>query len=141
MVAGAAPTLRTSQTILVVEDNPNLLEVLGMLLDYERFCVAGAADGRRALEWLAGRRPALVILDWLLPGVAGAEVLAAIRGRYGAEVPVLVLSAVADGGQVLEAGADAFLRKPYVVEELVGAIHRLLEACAASAGGTRAPAP
>jgi DNA-binding response OmpR family regulator len=60
--------------------------------------------------------------------VSGPQVLAAVRERYGAGVPVLVLSAVADDGRVLEAGADAFLRKPYVVEELVEAIRRLLGA-------------
>jgi DNA-binding response OmpR family regulator len=117
-----------SQTILVVEDDPALLEVLGMLLDYERFRCVPAADGRQALDWLAEGRPALVVLDWLLPKVSGGQVLAAVRERYGQEVPVLVLSAVADAEQAREAGADAYLRKPYAVEELVGTIRQLLGA-------------
>ncbi len=124
----AAPLGSNAPTIVVVEDNLALLEVLGMLLGYERLSCVPASDGRQALGWLARRRPALVILDWLLPEVGGAEVLAAVRMRYGREVPVLVLSAVADGGRVLGAGADAYLRKPYAVEELVGAVRRLLAA-------------
>jgi len=126
MAAGPDASQSAARTILVVEDNPDLLEVLGMLLEYERFHCAWAADGRQALEWLAERRPALVILDWVLPRVGGAQVLAAIRERYGAGVPVLVLSAVADAEQAAQAGADAYLRKPYAVEELVAAIRRLL---------------
>ncbi len=122
---GATPSI--IRTILAVEDDRALLEVLGMLLDYERFRCIPAADGRQALALLAQERPALVLLDWVLPGVGGPAVLAAIRERYGAEVPVLVLSALASAEEALAAGADAYLRKPYAVEELVGAIRRLFE--------------
>ena len=114
------------QPILVVEDNPALLEVLGMLLNYEHFRVALTADGQEALDWLARRRPALVILDWILPKAGGHLVLAATRARYGAQVPVLVVSVVADAEDARRAGADAYLCKPYAVEQLVGVIHRLL---------------
>jgi len=118
----------TRQSILVVEDNPQLLEVLGILLDFERYRVTLKADGQEALNWLARRCPALVILDWRLPKVSGARVLAAIRERYGAQVPILVLSAVADSAEAREARADAYLRKPYAIEELVATIRRLLAA-------------
>jgi DNA-binding response OmpR family regulator len=114
------------QTILVVEDNPNLLEVLGMLLDYEQYRCVLTADGQGALDWLARQRPALVILDWLLPGVGGGAVLDATRARYGADVPIVVLSAMADTTDVRQAGADAYLRKPYAIPELVATIQRLL---------------
>jgi DNA-binding response OmpR family regulator len=114
------------RTILVVEDNPNLLAVLGILLDYEQYCCVLTADGQEALAWLAHRRPALVILDWLLPGVDGGTVLEATRARYGTTVPILVLSAVADASEVRQAGADAYLRKPYAIPDLVHIIHRLL---------------
>jgi len=127
--AGTAGVSRaTKRTILVVEDNPRLLEVLGMLLDYEQYACVLAADGQAALDWLARRRPALVILDWLLPGMAGGKVLEATRKRYGAAVPVLVLSAVADSQEARQAGADAYLRKPYAIDQLVGTIQRLLAA-------------
>jgi len=114
--------------ILVVEDNLALLEVLGILLDFEQYHFALTADGQEALEWLAPQRPALVILDWILPKAGGYLVLSATRARYGAHVPVLVLSAGANVEEALTAGADAYLHKPYLMEELVDTIHRLLAA-------------
>ncbi len=116
------------RTILVVEDNPNLLQVLGILLNYEQYRCVLTADGQEALDWLALGRPSLVVLDWLLPGVDGAAVLNAVRARYGAAVPILVLSAVADSEAARQAGANAYLRKPYTVPELVDIIQRLLAA-------------
>ncbi len=116
------------QPILVVEDNPDLLEVLGMLLDFEQYHVALTADGQEAIDWLTHERPALMILDWRLPKVGGDRVIAETRERYGRQVPILVLSAVADSEEALQAGADAYLRKPYVIEQLVDAIARLLAA-------------
>jgi two-component system phosphate regulon response regulator PhoB len=124
--AGADSAVR--RTILVVEDNSNLLAVLGILLDYEQYRCVLTADGQEALAWLAHRRPALVILDWLLPGINGGTVLEATRARYGTTVPILVLSAVADTSEVRLAGADAYLRKPYTIPDLVSTIQRLLAA-------------
>ncbi len=112
--------------VLIVEDDHRLMMVLGMLLEFEHFRFAEAKDGQEALDWLASHRPALVILDWLLPKVAGARVLEAVRSRYGTTVRVLVLSAVAE--EVRDTGADAYVRKPYVVEELVEVIRKLLPA-------------
>ncbi len=122
----ATPIAR--QSIWVVEDNPDLLEVLGMLLDFERYRVTLKADGQEALDWLSRQCPALLILDWRLPKVGGDRVLAVTRERYGAQVPILVLSAVADSEEARQAGADAYMRKPYDVEELVATIQRLLAA-------------
>jgi two-component system phosphate regulon response regulator PhoB len=112
--------------ILVVEDNPEQLEMLGILLHNEHYVVGLTADGRQALDWLARRRPALVILDWYLSEMSGSLVAVAIRERYGTQVPILVLSAFAVGTEAMEAGADAFLNKPYHIAELVGTIRRLL---------------
>jgi CheY-like chemotaxis protein len=120
--------LTDRQLILVVEDNPDLLEVLGMLLDFEQYQVALTADGQEALDWLAHQRPALMILDWRLPTVGGGTVLAKTRAQYGATVPVLVLSAVADSEEARQAGADAYIRKPYAIEQLVDTIHRIIAA-------------
>ncbi|HVA91226.1 MAG TPA: response regulator [Chloroflexota bacterium] len=116
----------SSPLILIVEDDQRLMMVLGMLLEFEQFRFAEATDGQAALDWLASNRPALVILDWLLPKLGGAQVLAAVRDSYGTKVPVLVLSAVAE--EVRGTGADAYMRKPYIIEELVGVIRQLLAA-------------
>ena len=120
----AAP--RSRRPILVVEDDRHLMMVLGMLLEFERFRFVQVADGQEALDWLAVHRPALIILDWRLPRIGGDQVLASVRARYGAQVRVLVLSAVADAEEARAAGADAYLRKPYAVEELVEVIRQLL---------------
>jgi DNA-binding response OmpR family regulator len=127
MAAGSVAAPDEWRTVLVVEDDLPLLEVLGMLLEFEHFRCIPAADGLQALELLEDQRPALVILDWLIPKMSGPEVLAAIRERYGAKVPVLVLSAIADAEEARQAGADDYLRKPYAIEELVAAIRRLLQ--------------
>jgi CheY-like chemotaxis protein len=63
--------LTDRQLILVVDDNSDWLEVLGLLLDFERYQVALVADGQEALEWPALQRPALMILDWRRPTVGG----------------------------------------------------------------------
>lgn len=128
MVRERSATMRKRGTILVVEDDRSLLMVLGMLLDFERIRFVQAQDGQQAIEWLAEHRPSLVILDWRLPKIGGAQVITAIRERYRGRVPVLVLSAVADADEVRGAGADLYMRKPYAVEELVGAIEQLLAA-------------
>jgi DNA-binding response OmpR family regulator len=124
----AAQNALPSQPILVVEDDHSQLQMLGILLDYEHYAAALTENGQEALDWLAGHRPALVILDWYLPKVGGYVVARAIHERYGTQVPILVLSALADTTKVQAAGADAFLRKPYPIAELVGTIHRLLAA-------------
>ncbi len=122
----AARDAIAEQCILLVEDDPEVLEVLGLLLHFEHYRVAFTADGQEALDWLARRRPALMIVDWLLPTIGGAGVVAAVRARYGATVPILVLSAVANPEAARRAGADAYLRKPCLTEQLVGTIHQLL---------------
>jgi DNA-binding response OmpR family regulator len=112
--------------ILVVEDQPELLELLGILLDFEQYRVALMTDGQEAVDWLAHDRPALVILEWLLPKVGGDRVIAGTRERYGAEVPILVLSTGANSTMARLAGADAYLRKPYHIDDLVSTVHQLL---------------
>ena len=114
--------------ILVVEDNPEQLEMLGILLHSDHYAVDLTADGRQALDRLDRQRPALVILDWYLPNISGSLVAGAIRERYGTQVPILVLSAFAVGTEAMAAGADAFLSKPYHIAELVGTIRWLLAA-------------
>ncbi len=116
------------RSILVVEDDHCQLQMLGILLEYEHYPAALTENGQEALDWLAGQRPALVLLDWCLPGAGGSLVALAIRERYGAQVPILVVSARADTAKVETAGAGAFLPKPYHIAELVGTIQRLLAA-------------
>lgn len=114
--------------ILLVEDDDAIVEFLAVGLPYEGFEVEVARSGHGALGALADRGPFdLVILDLLLPGLHGLEVLASLR-RSG-DTPVVILSAqdeVADKVAGLEAGADDYLQKPFRFEELLARIRAVL---------------
>ncbi len=107
--------------ILVVDDDPDILDTVGEVIAAEGIPVVVAANGQSALDLLAGGlRPSLVVLDLMMPVVSGWEVLAAIRAdRALADVPVVVLSA---SGARAPAGATCFLRKPVELDTLLEVI-------------------
>jgi DNA-binding response OmpR family regulator len=114
-------------TILLVEDAPDLAQVILRDLESEGYRVLHAVDGVAALDLLATQPPDLVILDWMLPKLNGLEVLR--RLRQSSAVPVLMLTArseEADRVIGLEVGADDYLTKPFSMRELVARIHALL---------------
>src|SRR5438094_962065 len=82
------------QTVLVVEDDPKIVNLLGLYLKREGFNVASAADGREALDAATRIRPSLIILDLMLPHMDGVEVCR--RLRAASDVPILMLTAVVD---------------------------------------------
>src|SRR5947208_16102717 len=95
-----------SQTVLVVEDDPKIVNLLGLYLKREGFNVASAADGREALDAAARIRPSLIILDLMLPHMDGVEVCRRLRAPSA--VPVLVLTARVDGlGKLLRLSLGA----------------------------------
>ena len=101
-------------TILLVEDERDLARVLARELEAAGYQVDHAGDGAAAVESLARARPDLVILDWMLPGFVGLEVLR--RMRRAAPTPVLMLTArdeETDRVVGLEVGADDYLTKPF----------------------------
>ena len=110
--------------ILVIEDEPSYVEALEVALEREGFEVASALDGRQGLEVFRRDPPDVVLLDLMLPGIQGLDVLRRIRDA--AATPVIVVSAKdseADVVTALELGADDYLRKPYSIRELVARIH------------------
>ena len=114
--------------ILVVEDERNLALGLRANLEVEGYEVAVAPTGEAALADALARRPDLVILDLMLPGIDGYEVLATLRAR-GVDVPVLILSARAeeiDKVRGFRAGADDYVTKPFGVMELLLRVQALL---------------
>ncbi len=116
-------------TILVVEDARDLARVLVRELGMAGYHALHADDGRAALEMHARERPALVILDWMLPEPAldGLEVLR--RLRHTAATPVLMLTArgeETDRVVGLEVGADDYLTKPFSMRELIARVRALL---------------
>jgi len=113
--------------VLLVEDEMELARVVTRELETAGYHVEHAGDGRAALDAFARARPDLVILDWMLPGLDGLEVLRRIRSESG--VPVLMLTA--RGEEVdrvvgLEVGADDYLTKPFSMRELIARTHALL---------------
>ncbi len=115
---------------LVVEDEPNIRDLVGLHLGLEGFVVSGAPDGREALRLLHERRFAIVILDLMIPHVDGVTVCRAMR-REGPNTgtPVLMLTArreEADKVVGLESGADDYLTKPFGVRELVARVRALM---------------
>ena len=109
--------------VLVVEDEPSFVEALRISLTREGYEVDTAADGRDGLHVFRDRKPDVVLLDLMLPGLPGLDVLRAIR--RDSSVPVIVVSAKdaeADIVAALELGADDYVTKPYSLRELIARV-------------------
>jgi two-component system response regulator RegX3 len=123
--------------ILVVEDEEALADTIRYGLEREGFEVSIAPDGRSALERFRADRPALIILDLMLPGLSGLDVCRAIRAE--SDVPIVIVTAKdaeADKVAGLELGADDYVTKPFSVRELVSRVRAHLRRV--EMGGTRA---
>jgi DNA-binding response OmpR family regulator len=126
-----------TKVILVVEDEPNILDPLEFLLERNGFSVESVVDGAAACRWLEQTTPDLILLDVMIPNIDGFEVLRSVRARHsGTELPVVMLSAkgqVADRLKAQALGANDFITKPFSNEDLIQRIrHHLDEAAAAS---------
>jgi two-component system OmpR family response regulator len=114
--------------VLVVDDEPNITELVAMALRYEGFTVQTAATGRAALDAVAAFTPALVILDVMLPDIDGIEVLRRLLAQ-GRKVPIIFLTArdaTEDKVHGLTVGGDDYVTKPFSIEELVARIRVVL---------------
>lgn len=127
-------TVATAGPILVVEDDAKIVTLVRTYLEREGFAVTSASDGRSALASIASTRPALVVLDLMLPELDGRAVIRALRrDPEVADVPVIILSArgsVADRIAGLEDGADDYLPKPFSPAELVLRVKTILRRAA-----------
>ncbi len=114
-------------SILVVDDEPIVREVVGRYLRQEGFVVEEAADGPEALRRFAAARPDLVLLDLMLPGIDGIEVCRRIRTQ--SNVPIVMLTAKGDETDTvigLGVGADDYVAKPFSPRELVARVKAVL---------------
>lgn len=115
------------ETILVVEDEAKIAEVLQSYLEREGFLVVCAADGEEALARFALHNPALVLLDLMLPKRSGEEVCREIRAQ--GDTPIIMLTAKAAEDSILDGlalGADDYVTKPFSPRQVVARVHAVL---------------
>jgi len=119
---------RRSQHILVVDDEPSIVDVLATALRYEGFDVEEASDGRAALSTVRDNPPALIVLDVTLPGLDGIDVTRRLRSD-GIHVPILFLTSkdtVEHRVTGLTVGGDDYVTKPFALAEVIARVHSIL---------------
>src|SRR5881296_3893438 len=119
---------RHDARLLVVEDEPNILELLAASLRYAGFEVITAAAGTEAVQAAGRHRPDLIVLDVMLPDMDGFDVIRRLRGG-GARIPVVFLTArdaTEDKIRGLTLGGDDYVTKPFSLEEVIARIRAVL---------------
>lgn len=114
-------------TVLIVDDDQKIIDMLRRTLSYEGYNVVTAKDGQDALTKADDHRPDAVVLDWLMPGLDGIEVTGRLRAT--SSVPILMLTArdtIEDRVIGLDSGADDYLVKPFAPAELLARLRALL---------------
>ncbi len=117
------------RTVLIVDDEPTITEVVGRYLQRAGYATTVAANGAQALELAGEQRPDLVVLDLMLPRVSGLEVMRRLREQDHNRVPIIMLTAKgeeADRITGLRFGADDYVVKPFSPAELVARIEAVL---------------
>jgi two-component system response regulator ResD len=115
--------------ILVVDDEPSVVEVVGLYLEREGYRVTVARDGQAALDAASRDQPDLIVLDLMLPKMDGLEVTRRLRGPAEASIPIIMLTAKReemDRILGLELGADDYVVKPFSPQELVSRVKAVL---------------
>ena len=117
-----------SARILVVDDEPSIVDAVSTALRYEGFEVSHAETGRRALSEAAAFEPDLLVLDWMLPDLTGVEVGRRLHDQ-GFKTAILFLTAkdaVENKVEALRAGGDDYVTKPFSLAEVVARVHAIL---------------
>jgi len=116
-------------TVLVVDDEPTIVEIVGRYIERAGFAVERAGDGLEALRLAELHRPDLVVLDVMLPGLDGIEVMRQLQERPGPRTPVILLTARGEENDRLVGlrhGADDYVVKPFSPAELVARVEAVL---------------
>ncbi|HEX4942420.1 MAG TPA: response regulator [Actinomycetota bacterium] len=118
-----------SRRILIVEDHPTMREAMRLVLEREGFDIDEASDGDQALAAVRADAPDLVLLDMSIPGTAGPEVLAVIKGDPStSQVRVIVVTATGEEGRsaAMAVGADHYFTKPFSPIALLQAVEEVM---------------
>jgi two-component system phosphate regulon response regulator PhoB len=117
-------------TVLIVDDEPSIRDMLRMALEIVDFCCLEASNIQDAYARVVDERPDIVLLDWMLPGGSGLELLRRLkRGDSTREIPVILLTAKTTEDNViqgLDVGADDYITKPFAPRELIARMRALL---------------
>lgn len=115
--------------VLIAEDETSIIEALSFILTRENFDVTVEMDGVKALDQVAANQPDVMILDIMLPGMNGIEILKQIRTNRSLDtLPVIMLTAKGqsqDRHLAMEIGANLFITKPFDNQDVVDAVHKL----------------
>ncbi len=116
----AAAEARERPLVLVVDDDPDILEAICDILDGERYRVARARHGVEALERAEQERPTIILLDLMMPVMDGVAFAQALRERkHLADIPIVVISADGNPQKAAAVGASGFLAKPFDIDALL----------------------
>ena len=119
-----------AERVLVVDDHPPMVGLIQDALTREGFLVRTAHDGAACLRSVAAERPDLIVLDVIMPGMDGFEVLRRLREQHETQdIPVIILTVRKDQGDLLTgymAGANLYMNKPCEIRDLIAAVKRLL---------------
>ena len=132
-----SPTGNDEQRILVVDDEPSIVDAVATALRYEGYDVEEAATGRAALAAVARTEPDLIVLDWMLPDLEGIEVGRRLRAK-GVKSAVLFLTAkdaTENKVDALRAGGDDYVTKPFSLAEVVARVQAILRRTAGELPG------
>ena len=121
--------IQGTQTVLVVDDEPQVVWVLQFSLEAEGYQTLAARDGVQAMREIKEHHPGLMVLDIMMPNMDGWSVLEEMmklpREDRPRVVMVSALSSLRDRAKAAELGADAFVAKPFNVDDLIGVLHEL----------------
>jgi DNA-binding response OmpR family regulator len=130
--------MATKKTVLLVDDDPEIVTALTTVLEKRGYRVLAAADGNTGLAAAERHQPDMVVVDLMMPRQSGLVVLEKLKGRGGAGPPLIMITAHEDSRHKAYAerlGVDDYLCKPFGVEQLLASVERLCPLPVGSEGG------
>lgn len=117
-----------SQTVLVVDDDPGILEVIKIILSEHGYTVIAVSEASLVKEAISQNSPNIILMDLWMSGIDGHEITKYLKGNQKLKsIPIVIISALSEGEKMaMEAGADDFLAKPFNIEDLIEVVQKHL---------------